>query len=165
MLTKDQLLDSIATEIRVIRHLANKLDSARLDWRPTSCQRSTIELLRYLSTAGTALTRAMVRGSWDLETVVAETPRTLEFAEFDAAMARQDAAIRELLRPFSEDDLRRRPAQMPDGRTTNLGAALVDVVLRVLGGYRMQLFLYAKGSGNHALSTLDCWYGVDGPPA
>jgi hypothetical protein len=27
----------------------------------------------------------------------------------------------------------------------------------------MQLFLYAKGAGNAALSTLDCWYGIDAP--
>jgi hypothetical protein len=27
----------------------------------------------------------------------------------------------------------------------------------------MQLFLYAKASGNDELSTANCWYGVDAP--
>ena len=41
------------------------------------------------------------------------------------------------------------------------GTAAILVVLRAIGGYRMQLLLYAKGSGTAAFSTLDCWYGMD----
>ena len=37
------------------------------------------------------------------------------------------------------------------------------VVLRCLIAYRMQLFLHAKASGASALTTWNCWYGVDAP--
>jgi hypothetical protein len=30
--------------------------------------------------------------------------------------------------------------------------------------YRMQLFLYAKAAGNHAIQTPNCWAGVDVKP-
>jgi len=163
MLSKDQLLDSIALELRVARHLATKLPPGRLDWRPTPSQRSTIDLLRYLSTAGTDLTRAMLSGTWDTASMTGRAPTDLRFEDFDAAMAKQEADIRAALAPLSERDFLDRRATLPTGATTNLGAALVDVVLRALVGYRMQLFLYAKASGNDSLSTANCWYGVDLP--
>jgi hypothetical protein len=163
MFDKRRLLDAISTEIRVIRHLASRLPEGSLDWRPSPSQRSTIDLLRYLSTAGTDLTREMLTGSWDASRVTGKAPTSMRAEEFDAAMARQETAIRALLDPVSDADLVRRPAVLPTGETTNLGAALINVVLRALIGYRMQLFLYAKASGNDALSTANCWYGIDMP--
>jgi hypothetical protein len=164
VLSKEQLLESIATELRVARHLATKVAPGTLGWRPSPSQRSTIELLRYLSTAGIDLTRAMLSGTWDVASVSGKAPVDLRLEDFDAAMARQEAEIRAALEPLAERDFLERRAVLPTGATTNLGAALVDVVLRALVGYRMQLFLYAKASGASALSTANCWYGVDLPP-
>ena len=142
---------------------AGRLPKGAPDWRPSASQRSTIELLRYLSTAGTDLTREMLSGSWDASRVTGKAPTSMRAEEFDAAMAREETAIRALLEPLSDADLARRPAVLPTGETTNLGAALVNVVVRALNGYRMQLFLYAKASGNDALTTANCWYGIDMP--
>lgn len=163
MLTKQQLLDAISDELRVCRHLARKVPAGKLDWRPSPGQRSTLELLQYLSTAGTDLTREMVSGSWDVKRVSGKAPKGMRAEEFDAAMERQDKDIRALVEPFSDRDLAQRPAMLPTGTPTNLGAALLFVVWRALVGYRMQLFLYAKGAGNAAISTLECWYGIDAP--
>src|SRR5688500_8118955 len=49
VLTKSELIASLQNEVRILRHLAGKVDRARLDYRPTPKQRSTIELLKYLS--------------------------------------------------------------------------------------------------------------------
>jgi hypothetical protein len=163
MLTKEQLVDAIALELRVIRHLASRVQPGTLDWRPSPTQRSTLELLRYLSTAGIDLTRAMLSGVWDPAAVTGRAPTSLHPEQFDEAMARQEAEIRAALAPLTEQDLAVRRATLPTGAVTNLGAALVNVVVRVLGGYRMQLFLHAKASGSHALGTPNCWFGVDAP--
>src|SRR5205814_980033 len=49
MMTKEEFLDSCAHETRVIRHLAGKILPGGLDWKPTPVQRTTLELLRYLT--------------------------------------------------------------------------------------------------------------------
>jgi hypothetical protein len=163
MLSKAQLLEAIAGEVAIVRHLARKVPAGTLDWRPSPGQRSTIELLRYLSTAGVDLTRAMLSGTWDVASVTDRAPKDLPAEAFDAAMARQGAAITALLDPIPEEEFSTRLATLPTNTRTNLGAALVAVVLRALVAYRMQLFLYAKASGASSLSTWDCWYGVDAP--
>ena len=49
VLTKTELVASLQNEARLLLHLAGKVDRAKLDYRPTPKQRSTIELLKYLS--------------------------------------------------------------------------------------------------------------------
>src|SRR5258708_23282840 len=44
-----ELIGSLQNEVRILLHLAAKIDRSQLDYRPTPAQRSTIELLRYLS--------------------------------------------------------------------------------------------------------------------
>ena len=46
ILTKSELLDSLQKEVRILLHLASKIDRAQLDYRPTPKQRSTLELLQ-----------------------------------------------------------------------------------------------------------------------
>ena len=49
IITKSELLASLQKEVRILLHLASKIDRSQLDYRPTPKQRSTIELLQYLS--------------------------------------------------------------------------------------------------------------------
>ena len=55
VLTKFELITLLQKEVRVLLHLVSKVDSAMLDYRPTPKQRSTIELLRYLTNMGPTL--------------------------------------------------------------------------------------------------------------
>ena len=48
VLTKEELIGSLQNEVRILLHLASKIDRNKLDYRPTPKQRSTIELLQYL---------------------------------------------------------------------------------------------------------------------
>ena len=47
--TKSELIASLQHEVHILLHLAGKIDRAMLDYRPTPKQRSTLELLKYLS--------------------------------------------------------------------------------------------------------------------
>jgi hypothetical protein len=52
VLTKSELMASLQNEVRILLHLATKVDRSQLDYRPTPKQRSTMALLRYLSMMG-----------------------------------------------------------------------------------------------------------------
>ena len=63
VLTKDELIASLQHEVRILVHLAGKVDKSKLDYRPTPKQRSTLELLRYMAIMGptqVAVTKAGV---------------------------------------------------------------------------------------------------------
>ena len=52
VLTKEELIASLQNEVRILLHLASKIDRNKLDYRPTPKQRSTMELLQYLVVMG-----------------------------------------------------------------------------------------------------------------
>jgi hypothetical protein len=52
VLTKSELLTALQNESRILMHLIGKIDRSSVDYRPTPKQRSTLDLLRYLSIMG-----------------------------------------------------------------------------------------------------------------
>ena len=58
VLTKSDLIGCLQNEVRILLHLASKIDRTKLDYRPTPKQRSTAELLKYLTVMGPALVQA-----------------------------------------------------------------------------------------------------------
>ena len=58
VLTKTELIDMLQNEVHILLHLITKIDPAAVDYRPTEKQRSTIELLRYLSLMGPVLVQS-----------------------------------------------------------------------------------------------------------
>src|SRR6188768_1453005 len=65
VMTKSELIGSLQNEVRILLHLASKIDRAKLDYRPTPKQRSTIELLKYLSVMGPVLVKSTKAGAFD----------------------------------------------------------------------------------------------------
>ena len=65
VLTKDELIGSLKNEVRILLHLAGKIDRKQLDYRPTPKQRSTIELLRYMAVMGPMIIRGVKAGAFD----------------------------------------------------------------------------------------------------
>ena len=65
VLTKEELIASLQNEVRILLHLAGKIDRTQLDYRPTPKQRSTIEMLQYLSVMGPALIPFIRTGVFD----------------------------------------------------------------------------------------------------
>lgn len=161
MFTKQDFLDSVKQEAAILKHLATVVPAGQLDYRPTPTQRSTIELMRYLTIAPLFSARYTVEGKyseddWDAQEKKAEaiTPKN-----FGAAMAAQAKGIEKLLAKFDDKKLQKLKGKLWDETSIPLGAALVRMVLKVLVAYRMQLFLYAKASGASHIGTSDCWQG------
>ncbi|MHC4932030.1 MAG: hypothetical protein ACYTGV_07570 [Planctomycetota bacterium] len=160
MITKEQLLDSMRHETRVFQHLATKVPEGSYDYRPTPAQRSLLELMQYMTRMAIVPAAYAVRRNWEgaeeLEAEAEEvTPGT-----FSAEMDRQLVMLEELLGGIDEEEAKTRAAAMPWGTPTTLGAGLMDMALKTLVAYRMQLFLYVKACGVAGIGPAECWAGV-----
>ncbi len=165
VLSKAELIAALQHEVHVVLHLATKLDRDQLDYRPTPKQRSTFELIRYLSVMGPALTAAGVSGTFDRE---AWTAKQKEYEAFGldqllGIIAGHKERYAELLAGVPDAAFREEVEIF--GRRRSRGVFLVSNVLGNLVGYRMQLFLYLKSCGREELTTSNLWHGVDPAPA
>ena len=164
VLTKSELIASLHKEVRLLLHLAGKIEPAALDYRPTPTQRSTIELLRYLTNMGPALTRyakGQPLNASEMEEAVAAANRR-SFDETLTALAAHADVYTTLLADISDEDFRAEITGI-DGSPTTRGAFMVSQLLGQCAAYRMQLFLYLKACGRDELNTMNLWVGIDAP--
>ena len=114
VLTKDELIAALAQEVRILVHLAGKVDPAQRDYRPTPKQRSTLELLQYMAIMGPTqiaimkadgFNRAALTAMWSAAEARAKT-MTFEQA-VDAIRQQADDYAREL-GGWSDADFRKR---------------------------------------------------------
>src|SRR6188474_3380609 len=92
VLTKDELIATLQHEVRILQHLATKVDPAMLDYRPTPKQRSTLELLQYLSMMGPVLVElAVTTGRFDpsVWTKAEQESKARDFAQTMAVIGAQ----------------------------------------------------------------------------
>lgn len=166
VLTKPELIAALQDEVRILLHLVGKIDPEKLDYRPTPKQRSTIELLKYLSMMGPSLVQAAKAGAFDGAAWAAaeEAAADQSYEQTLAVIAAQPDAYASLLAGVSEDDLRAEIDPFGAGKTSR-GAFLVTQVLCGCAAYRTQLFLYLKACGREELNTWNLWVGIDEPPA
>jgi len=164
VLTKSELIAALQNEVRILVHLAGKVDRSKIDYRPTSKQRSTIELLRYMSMMGPTLIRYAKTNSWDqdLWNSALKAADARDFNQTVAAIAAQAAEYAALLGDMTDADFRGEVKGF-DGSTTSRGAFIVNLVLCGCAAYRTQLFLYLKACGREELGTVNLWVGVDAP--
>jgi hypothetical protein len=163
VLTKSELVGSLKHEVRILLHLASKIDRSMLDYRPTPKQRSTRELLQYLSIMGPSLIEAAKAGAFDpvAWTVAEKAAAARDFDQTLAAIAAQADAYARLLMDMSDADFRARITMF--GEETTRGEFIVNLVLCGCAAYRTQLFLYLKACGREDLSTMNLWAGTDAP--
>jgi hypothetical protein len=162
-LTKTELIASLQQEVAILLHLAGKVEPSMLDYRPTPKQRSTRELLQYLSMMGPALIEAAKSGTFDGDAWTAgeqaaaarDLPQTL------AAIAATAASYAASLGAMSDADLTGEIALF--GPPCSRGAFIVNTVLSGHAAYRTQLFCYLKSCGRTDLNTRNLWAGQDTP--
>ena len=108
VLTKSELIASLQHEVRILLHLASKIDRAALDYRPTPKQRSTIELLKYLTVMGPELVKVAKVGAFDpaVWTVAEKAAAARDFDQTLAAIAAQTDVYASLLGGMSDADFR-----------------------------------------------------------
>ena len=164
VLTKSELIASLQHEVRILQHLASKIDRAALDYRPTPKQRSTIELLKYLTVMGPELIKAANVGAFDpaVWTVAEKAAAARDFDQTLAAIAAQTDVYATLLGNMSDADFRAEVEMF--GSKSTRGAFIVNFVLCGCAAYRTQLFVYLKACGREELSTMNLWAGSDPPP-
>ena len=166
VLSKSELIASLQNEVRILLHLAHKIDRSTLDYRPTPKQRTTLELLRYMSMMGPMMIKYGLgkggefdRDAWTVEAKAAEA------RDFDQTLATISAQPDEYVKLFAEvtDDDFRSEITVFDGSKMTCGNYLVNSVLGGCAAYRLQLFLYLKACGQEELGTSNLWGGVDAP--
>ena len=164
VLTKSELIASLQKEVQILLHLAGKVDRDKLDYRPTPKQRSTLELLRYLSMMGPTIVRWSLDPKQDFAiwTQAAQEADARGFDQTVAAIAHQRDEYATLLGNLSDADFRTEITSF-DGSKTSRGSFLVNLVLSGCAAYRTQLFLYLKACGREELSTYNLWAGMDAP--
>ena len=164
-MTNDEIIAQLQKEVRILLHLAGKIDRSKLDYRPTHKQRSTIELLRYLQIMGPSLVRGIKSGGFDVERWQADTAaaNAMNFDELLAAIGKQSAEYASLLSAWTDADFRGEIEMF--GRKQSRGAFLLELVLGGCAAYRTQLFCYLKSCGRDELTTMNLWQGIDTPAA
>ena len=162
VLTKPELIATLQKEVRILLHLAGKLDIAQLDYRPTPKQRSPLELLRYLSYMGPTLIVAAKNGAFDAEAWKSEIEASddRDLNETLAIITAMPDTYARLLADMSDADFRADMTSF-DGSTITRGLFIVTVVLGGHTAYRTQLFLYLKSCGQEHLGTVNLWRGID----
>jgi hypothetical protein len=165
VLTKSELIASLQNEVRILLHLAGKIDKTWIDYRPSANQRSVVELLRYLSMMGPTLIR-IAKGDADLTAwkAAAAEADALDFDQVVTAIAGQKRLYDTLLSDMPDEMLRTEIDNF-DGSRTSRGMFIVKYVLQGHSAYRTQLFLYLKSCGCEPLNTRNLWGGVDASPA
>lgn len=162
MYTKEQLMEAISNEIRIIKHLAEKIPADTEGYKPTENQRTTLELLQYLSMIFATATKAIISNDMSLFKTATEQATHTTLANFAAVMDEQDAAFRAALSACTDEQLAEKMNLFNQGEKPK-GVYLTESLLKWTAAYKMQLFLYIKSSGNTSLSTPNLWAGMDMP--
>ncbi len=156
MITTQQYFDLLGKEFQIIRHLAGKLKESDMDYRPTPGQRSTLELLQYISFLFDTSAEALVTGenNWGPR---AEAAKSLTLADFDAAMGAQELAFHGLFKQLTAQQL----SEEIDFWGVAPRAVHFMNAVKWAAAYKMQLFLYMKSIGYSELNTMNVWGGMD----
>jgi hypothetical protein len=164
VLSKAELIASLQNEVRLALHLAGKAAPAHLDYRPSASQRSTLELIRYISMMGPTIIRWSLANTseFDIWTKAETVSKERSFEEAKDAIAAQRAEYADLLANLADADFR---AEVNDfeGNKTSRGAFLTNLVLSGCAAYRMQLFLYLKATSAPGINSANLWSGMDTP--
>jgi len=165
VLTKEELIASLQNEVRILAHLAGKVDRSKLDYRPTPKQRSILELLQYMAIMGPTQVAVIKTGVFDRAALIAAwspaeaAAKAMSFDQTVSAIQAQSDEYARLLSEWTEADFRGEIDVF--GRKFTRGWLLVNQVVSGFAAYRTQLFLYLKASGREELNTVNLWAGVD----
>ena len=163
VLTRDELSRALQHEIKILLHLAGKLEPAMLDYRPTPKQRSALELLQYLSAMAPGILEVAETGTFSPPawTVHEQAAAGRDFQQTLAVIAAQGVEFGALEARWSDAEMRAEIVVW--GEKTSRGAFLVAFLLCGYAAYRTQLFLYLKACGREELGTINLWDGSDPP--
>ena len=161
MINKDQIAASMMFECDVAKHVHSKLTPQSYDYKPTDGQRTTLEVLRYLSICGIAGIQSLYQSNWKVFSTYVDRASKMSAEGFPAAMDLQKQEIKAFFDSVTERDLETKDAMLPIGGSQLLGQAILDLPFKWLPAYKLQLFLYAKATGTTDIGTSNAWFGMD----
>ena len=167
ILTRSELIETLQQEVRILVHLAGKVEPSMLDYRPTPKQRSTLELLQYMAIMGPTQLTVIEHGVFDRPTLSATwspaeaEAQKLSFDQAITAIGQQSDEYARRLGGWTDADFRKEVDMF--GRKSSRGLLVITLVLNGHAAYRTQLFLYLKACGREELSTMNLWAGADMP--
>ena len=163
VLSKAELIGSLQNEIRILVHLASKVDARSIDYKPTAKQRSTIEWLRYLSIMGPGLVNATKTGTFDGDAwgSASKAADAMNLDQVTKAIAALSDMFAKEIGEMSDADFRVEIEMF--GQKYTKGSFLVNLVLSGYAAYRTQIFVYLKSCGREELNTMNLWAGMDAP--
>lgn len=168
-MTKQQILNAVKEENKILTHLFGKIKSGEMQFSPGEKMRTTEELLRYISYAAVATINWYNNNLTGVEDKNAfkkyvDKAAGMDINKFPEALEAQYNEIETILGNFTDDELKTKKVKRIAGNECTFGEAIVNSSLKYLTAYRMQLFLYLKQAGQPELNTYNCWVGMDAPP-
>ena len=162
MITKQEFIDSISFELNVIRHLGSKVKPEHFEFRPTPKQRSTHELMVFMTYIfGAAIDNIKAGNTESTEIWKKETPPvTLE--NFNDLIQKEEDHIKKIISGMSESDLNESVTLY--GRERTRASHLLNGPFKWAAAYKLQLFMYLKMTGQEHLNTMNLWAGMDPIP-
>lgn len=157
MLSSESFIKIFRQECLVSVRLYRQMPPGGLDYRPTPGQRSTLELLRYLSFGPYNAVRRIVIGEWNAGAATNEVTKHWPPSDFPRRMEWQGDEVARMIRAANPLDLETKTITFPWGETLLRSEGLVRYALNWAASYRMQLFLYLKAAGAKELGTPDLW--------
>ena len=158
MFSIDSFIHSFSLECNICIRLYHKMHPGAVDYRPTPGQRSTLELLRYLSYGPYNCIRRVLAGDWSVGRPTAEVTRDMPPSDFPVRMKWQSDEVARLMKTANLIALEQDTFTFPWGDAMKKGECLTNQPLKWLVAYRMQLFLYLKAAGARDLGTKDLWH-------
>lgn len=162
MYTKQNLIEAVSNEFRIIKHLAEKIPADTEGYKPTEGQRTTLELLQYISCIFSATTEVILGNDVALFSTFSQHTKETTLQNFNSVMEKQEIDFKNTMGKFSDEELEKVINLYGQGEKTK-GVYLVESLLKWAAAYKMQLFLYIKSSGNTSLGTSNLWGGMDMP--
>ena len=161
MITKEQFIESAVKETRILKHLFAKIKPGTLDYKPTEKQRTTLELLQYLGHGPAMLVAGIRDGKVGDFKGAMETAHADSAENFPKRMDELAELVTSVVTPMTEADFATEIDLFGRGKMDTKTNWLFELVLKNLVGYKMQLFLYIKASGNTDIGTSNLWHGMD----
>lgn len=165
VLSKEEAIGLLQNEVRIVLHLASKIEPKMPAYRPAPQQRSVLELMQYLVVMAPAQIKTIVAGDFTMDSFRARwqpaeaAAKAMSLEETKAAIAKQSGLFAQLIGPLSDADLRAEIEMF--GNKASRGFWIVRLPLCHYSAYRMQLFLYLKACGRAELNTMNLWMGAD----
>ncbi len=162
MISRDEMIQAIQHEYRIIRHLHSKIPAESYDYKPSEKQRTLRQVLGFLVHGPAVCARVLSTGDQSLFGKMDEDIKVYSEANFLADLEAAEKEVVDNVRSVSDEKLNEEIQVF--GVTMKRSSWYLNLILEGLVAYRMQVFLYLKVAGRPELNTANLWLARDANP-